>query len=214
MDALHGDATGVTFDPATGLCKAQYNMTGVITTGCTACYESLQNCVFHDIPGETGFVCGIPTGLTASPTVGAPSSPSSPPTAGPSPWYEHAGHQTNFSELQDRMTDAEQTARSAAASMSQMQATVSQILTSMAGVTGDVSRIRAALLQAVESVPDAPAPCAGAGCLAPAIAVDGTDLVVKALVGSIGITSEACVVDDLCSASSFASKLKEALRPI
>ena len=46
----------------------------------------------------------------------------------PSPWYEHAGHQTNFSELQDRMTDAEQTARSAAASMSQMQATVSQIL--------------------------------------------------------------------------------------
>ena len=46
--------------------------------------------------------------------------------------------------------------------------------TSMAGVTGDVSRIRAALLQAVESVPDAPAPCAGAGCLAPAIAVDGT----------------------------------------
>ena len=124
---------------------------------------------------------------------GPPSSPA------PTPWFEHPGHRTNLSELQSRMVAAETQARDTAAVVEQMRV--------------DLSRTRAALLRAVNTEPAMPRQCSGGGC-SPAIAAIGDSVSISAPIGTVGVTTQTCEVDDLCGAGSFAENLKEALRSI
>lgn len=184
----HPLADGITYDPGTRACWAHFGMES-IGSSCQGC----QACQRTPIDDSVGFVCGIPTGNTAAPTTGPPSSPA------PTPWFEHPGHRTNLSELQSRMVAAETQARDTAAVVEQMRV--------------DLSRTRAALLRAVNTEPAMPRQCSGGGC-SPAIAAIGDSVSISAPIGTVGVTTQTCEVDDLCGAGSFAENLKEALRSI
>jgi len=206
-------ADGITWNPTTNECWAHFNMNGTIESpGCGTGKENVgyccsggtwqgcQSCKRQPKPASVGFVCGYPTGITAAPTTGPPSSPA------PTPWFEDPSHRSNISEMQSRMTAAETLARDTAAKVERMRL-------SLGNVTADLSNIRAALLQAVNTEPTIPERCVGDDCI-PSIAAEGESVSISARVGTVGVTTQACQVDDLCGAGSFAENLKEALRDI
>lgn len=142
--------------------------------------------------------CGI-AGRTAAPVT---STPSPPPSTGPTPWFEHPGHATNFTEMQARMTAAE--------------LAVAEMQRRLEATEQTVARLRTALRAAVDAAPAIPPRCsAGSGqdgqCV-PSIAATADDVAIVAPYGQINIASASCGVDDLCASAAFAAALKEALR--
>ena len=95
--------------------------------------------------------------------------PTAAPTGYPTRWYQHDGHLTNFTEVQTRLSELERQQRATAAddvaadaARGQMAATlvdlqvsvdmlttgVNTLIANMSAVTGTVTAIRAALVEA------------------------------------------------------------------
>jgi len=157
------------------------------------------------------------------------SAPTSSPSMAPTQWFQADGHKENVTLL---MTDVAALKRQVAALNSRIgtfdgPGNVGDILTDLtvkvdnnAGVLASVvpnvtalstqmNGIKAALVAAVADGPKS-SNCVGSGCT-PSIESKGKNLFFSAPGGNILLNSPGCNGIDVCSTSSFSSRLKEAL---
>ena len=115
--------------------------------------------------------------------------------------------------MQSRLTTGELAINEIRAQQSAMRLMVQQLSGRVSDQANDVSRIRSALVAAVTAVPSRPRPGGGSSG-SPRIESVGSDLTIKAPLGTIGIQTDGCVLDDLCTATAFAETLQDELRNI
>lgn len=148
--------------------------------------------------------------------------PTAAPTAFPTAWYQDDGHRTNFAEVQTRLSELERQLRATqaddvgadaersrmAATLVNLQVTVDQLTTGMNTLIGNVSAIRAALIEAATGRSTG----GSSGMQVPSIGTAGQDISISAPLGSISLNSRSCNNIDLCDTSSFTERLQAALR--
>lgn len=166
----------------------------------------------------------INSGHSASPTMS--------PTSSPSNWFQHAGHLTNWTTAQDRITALEQTVgrleaeRATYATVAALQqaqadartengASVSalryDVVSAIEAVNATVTSLRSAILAAVAASSTTPRVTPGS---IPQIGAIGPDLVLRSPSGSVTVESGSCNPFDLCELNAFAERLSARLSAV
>ena len=163
------------------------------------------------------------------------SSPTAIPSAAPTAWYQHPGHQLNVSELQRIVSELQQTVAAQAETIATLVGRVafdaldSRLTGSLELVREEIAVVRdtvlanvsavsvtlATLTTALRSAAAADARSGPANPLAtgaPKLTTDGAVVSVIAP-ERFSLHTERCIVDDVCTAAAFAARLAAALLP-
>eukprot|EP00040_Diaphanoeca_grandis_P003265 m.24424 g.24424 ORF g.24424 m.24424 type:complete len:342 (+) comp14600_c0_seq1:55-1080(+) len=163
--------------------------------------------------------------------------PTSVPTSRPTQWFEAGGHKENITTLQSNVETLQRSFNkleahvgttiegpttieqmiidltvkldNVAGLLSGITANVTVLETDSTATKSDLAGLRNALKAAVATAGVPPA-CQGAECI-PQISTNANDIVLQAG-GLIKLQSSSCDAVDLCDATSFSARLKQALR--